>query len=260
MLSYQHAYHAGNPADLHKHIVLAELLSLLLRKDRGFSYVETHAGRGLYDLASTEARKTAEADQGIGRIDLDPDTPYGRVLTTLRDDHGATAYPGSPMIAARLLRAQDRIILMEKHPQELAALKANMRGTIAEVHGRDGYEGVLGIAPLTPRKGLVLIDPAYEVKSEYEQVAEFVPALSAKWPEATIMVWYPLLVAGNHDRLIEGLRPHDPVIDEMAFAADTGLRMQGSGIAIVGAPFGTEDCLSAAHRQAAAVLTPRRPV
>ena len=124
LLSYQHAYHAGGPADLHKHIVLAELLARLTAKPRGIAYVETHAGRGLYDLAAPEALKTGEAAQGIARIDPDPATPFGRALAAVRAEAGPTAYPGSPLVARALLRPQDRLTLMELHPAEHAALAA----------------------------------------------------------------------------------------------------------------------------------------
>ena len=103
MLSYQHAYHAGNPADLHKHIVFAELLTLLMKKDRGITVMETHSGRALYDLDSAEAKKTGEAAEGIEQIAISPATPYGRALHTIRAIHGENAYPGSPLIAAPLM-------------------------------------------------------------------------------------------------------------------------------------------------------------
>ena len=122
MLSYQHAYHAGGPADVHKHIVLAELLARLTSKPRGLSYVETHAGRGLYDLAAPETAKTGEAAAGIARLAPDPGTPFGRALAAARAAGGATAYPGSPFVARALLRPQDRLTLMELHPAEHAAL------------------------------------------------------------------------------------------------------------------------------------------
>ncbi|MHA1128680.1 MAG: 23S rRNA (adenine(2030)-N(6))-methyltransferase RlmJ, partial [Alphaproteobacteria bacterium] len=170
MLSYQHAYHAGGPADLHKHIALAELLALLTRKPRGITYMETHAGRGLYDLSSVEAMKTGEAKDGIAKIDL-PDCPFAVAVKTVRQMHGETIYHGSPAIAAAMARANDKMYLMELHPAEFKALSVNLEGE-ASVHRRDGFEGVLAISPPKPRKGLVLIDPSYEVKSEYLQVAE----------------------------------------------------------------------------------------
>ena len=130
---------------MHKHIALAELLALLTRKPRGITYMETHAGRGLYDLASEETAKTGEADEGIAKIDL-PDCPFTDAVKSIRQMHGETAYPGSPAIAAALLRPDDKMHLMELHPTEFKALSANMEGE-AEIHHRDGYEGVLAISP-----------------------------------------------------------------------------------------------------------------
>ena len=184
MLSYQHAYHAGGPADLHKHIVLAELLAQLTRKPRGITYAETHAGRGLYDLAAPEALKTGEAAAGIARLAPDPATPFGRALAAVRAAHGPTAYPGSPLLARSLLRAQDRLLLAELHPAEHAALRATLAGPGVAIHRRDGFEALLALAPPTPRRGLVLVDPSYELKSDFEATAAFVRRLIAKWPEA----------------------------------------------------------------------------
>ena len=254
MLSYQHAFHAGNPADLHKHIVFAELLSLLTKKDRGITVMETHSGRGLYDLTSAEAQKTGEAADGVGRLSLDPDTPHGAAISTIRARHGETAYPGSPLIASHFLRPQDRQLLMELHPAEGPALKHNMKGTIAEIHQRDGYEGVLAIAPPTPRKGLVLIDPSYEVKTEYDQVADFVPKLTKKWPEASVLIWYPILTAGRHEGMIEALAPVAPTRHEVRFHYKEGKGMLGSGLILVNPPFGSEACFDAALAQAGSIL------
>ena len=194
MLSYQHSYHAGNPADLHKHLVLGELLALLTRKARGISYMETHAGRGRYDLSATESVKTGEAAEGIEALTL-PDCPLRHALETTRRHFGEDAYPGSPLIAQTLLRPQDRLHLMELHPAEHKVLRRYLKSDNTAVHHRDGYEGVLSLSPPKPRKGLVLIDPSYEVKTEYAQVAEFVHKLMIKWPEATVMIWYPVLAA-----------------------------------------------------------------
>ncbi len=242
MLSYQHTYHAGNPADLHKHLVLAELLALLVRKARGISYMETHAGRGLYDLGAAESLKTGEAAEGIGAVTL-PDCPLRRALDITRAQHGSAAYPGSPLIAQTLLRSQDRLHLMELHPAEHRALRRALRSDTTAVHHRDGYEGVLSLSPPKPRKGLVLVDPSYEVKSEYAQVAGFIHKLMAKWPEATVMVWYPLLPAGRHDELLSGLKLKY-LRHEVGFALKDGQGMTGSGLVLVNAPYGSDDILA----------------
>lgn len=256
MLSYQHAYHAGGPADVHKHIVLAELLGRLTTKPRGISYVETHAGRGLYDLAGPETEKTGEAAAGIARLAPDPATPFARALATTRAAHGAAAYPGSPLVARALLRPQDRLVLMELHPAEHAALRRNLRGDATAIHRRDGFEGVLALAPFQPRRGLVLVDPSYEVKSDYEATAAFVRRLVARWPEAAVLVWYPILPAGRHADLRAGLSPLPVAFDEAAFAVPPARGMTGSGLALVNAPHGSAAAFRAARAQAAGILAP----
>ncbi|MXU65298.1 23S rRNA (adenine(2030)-N(6))-methyltransferase RlmJ [Oceanomicrobium pacificus] len=246
MLSYQHGYHAGNPADLHKHMILAGLLARLTRKPRAISYLETHAGRGLYDLSAPEALKTGEAATGIGRVAL-PDGPLKDAVDTVRDRHGPSAYPGSPMIARQILRPDDRIALMELHPAENAALKRALGPLGAEVHRRDGYEGVLALSPPRPRKGLVLVDPSYEIKSEYESAAAFALKLVRKWPEASLAIWYPILPEARHTALLAGLRPLRPLVSEVGFDMGKGRGMTGSGMALVNAPFGSREIVAAAE-------------
>ena len=252
MLSYQHAYHAGGPADLHKHLVLAELLTHLTRKARGISYLETHAGRGLYDLSAPEALKTGEAAEGVEAITL-PDCPLKTALGTVRKSFGDTAYPGSPLIAQTLLRSQDRLHLMELHPAEYGALRKALRNDTTAVHKRDGYEGVLSLSPPKPRKGLVLVDPSYEIKTEYEQVADFTHKLMAKWPEATVMIWYPILPATRHEALINGLKLKF-LRHEVSFDLKDGEGMTGSGLVLVNAPYGAETCLKQAVSLAHPIL------
>lgn len=248
MLSYQHAYHAGCSADVHKHAVLAVLLARLTAKDRPITYMESHAGRGLYDLSSVEALKTGEAAAGILRIlaegRLPLDHPYREALEAVRRRHGPHAYPGSPWIARHILRPQDRLHLMELHPQEHGGLKAAIRGPNVHVHRRDGLDGIVAIAPPAPRAGLAFIDPSYEVKTDYDAVARTVMTLHRKWPEATILVWYPLLAAGLHTALRETLaRAALPKwrSDEVLFADPATVRgMYGSGFVLVNQPYGSD--------------------
>ncbi len=254
MLSYQHSYHAGGPADVHKHLVLAELLTLLTQKPRGISYLETHAGRGLYDLASDDSLKTGEAYEGIKALTL-PDCPLAKTLANIRKQYGENAYPGSPMIARNILREQDMLHLMELHPVEYRHLRQNLMGDGVSLHKRDGYEGVFAITPPKPRKGLVLIDPSYEIKTEYAQVAEFTHRMMAKWPEATVMIWYPLLEAARHLELIEGLKL--PFIKhEVGFDLKDGQGMTGSGLILVNAPYRSDEILQRVESQSAAILRP----
>ncbi|MEM7741193.1 MAG: 23S rRNA (adenine(2030)-N(6))-methyltransferase RlmJ [Pseudomonadota bacterium] len=253
LLSYQHIYHAGGPADVHKHLALAEVLALLTAKDRGVSYLETHAGRGLYHLDTEEALKTEEASEGINRVKTDQTGAYFSVLRAVRSAHGDQAYPGSPFVAASMLRPQDRIVLMEKHPQEVAALRRAMRGTRAEIHARDGYEGAVALSPMEPRRGLVLIDPSYEVKHEYHLAAKLVNTLTGRWKEAVTMVWYPLLRNAPHDAFFASLDV--PVLrHEVGFDLKGGAGMVGSGLAIAAAPYGTDAALDLVMQQGHSIL------
>ncbi|MFD1882321.1 23S rRNA (adenine(2030)-N(6))-methyltransferase RlmJ, partial [Paracoccus pacificus] len=196
MLSYQHAYHAGNLADLHKHALLARMLSYLTEKPKPLSYLETHAGRGLYALDGAEARKTGEAAAGIDRALRDGwlplDHPLLRALDATRRDHGADAYPGSPLIAEHFLRTGDVMHLAELHPAEVEALARTM-GKTAHIHRQDGFQMAQSVAPPTPRRGIALIDPSYEVKADYDRMPDAIAALARKWNVGVVALWYPLL-------------------------------------------------------------------
>ncbi len=186
MLSYQHAFHAGNLADVQKHALLAWVLDYLTRKDKPLTYIETHAGRGLYRLTAPEAQKTGEAAKGIlAHPDWFPEThPYAQRLHEVRTLHGADAYPGSPLIAALGLRETDTLHLAELHPQEHAALTATMQGWGAHIHRRDGFDLALALTPPTPRRGVLLCDPSYEVKEDYDRIPGSLPRSPASGTSA----------------------------------------------------------------------------
>lgn len=229
MLSYQHSYHAANLADFHKHTMLAETLATLVADSEPLTYMETHAGRGVYDLTGEEARKTGEAKAGRALWEtLAVEHPYRQTIAATQTRYGRDWYPGSPQIARSLLRASDRLHLFELHPQEYVALSMRIKAKNIRMHHRDGYKGVLALSPPVPRRGLVLIDPSYEVKSEYEQAAEFILKLRTKWPEVRILLWYPILEAGLHEAMLERLPEGNR--DEVAFPEESGLRMLGSGM------------------------------
>ena len=245
MLSYQHAYHAGNLADLHKHATLAWVLAYLTRKDKPLSYIETHAGRGLYDLTSAEATKTGEAAGGIGaHADwFKPDDPYRQTLDALRQAHGPDTYPGSPAIAAHLLRPSDSLHLAELHPQEHEALRSALRGPNIRPYRQDGLELAQSLTPPDPRRGLMLIDPSWEIKTDYAAIPAAMQKLHAKWNVGIQILWYPILQDG----------PHVPMLRQLQDAIPEGLRhevrfppvrknhrMTGSGLFIVNPPWGLE--------------------
>jgi 23S rRNA (adenine2030-N6)-methyltransferase len=237
MLSYQHAYHAGGPADLHKHAALARLIAALTAKPRGITYMETHAGRGLYDLAAPETACTGEAAAGVLAGGALPE-PLAGVLARVRARHGPAAYPGSPLIARTLLRPQDRLILMELHPAEHAGLRRALAGPGVAIHRRDGFEGALALSPPEPRRGLVLIDPSWEVKADYARVPAFVDRLRARWPEAVVLVWYPVLPDRRHAAMRSAFARAGAVIDEVAVPPLRPGGMEGSGLAGFNLPWG----------------------
>lgn len=243
MLSYQHSYHAGNLADVHKHSILAWVLAYMTAKDKPLSYLETHAGRGLYDLADAAAQKTGEAEKGIA-IATDwfaADHPYAQVLARIRDKHGKHAYPGSPLIAAELLRPMDDIHLSELHPQEFAALKANMAPYGSICRQKDGWEMAQSLCPPQPRRGLMLIDPSYEVKTDYQTIPTNMAKLHRKWGVGVLMLWYPILTNDAHVPMVGALRSAipDSIVHEVSFPpARPGHGMIGSGMFIVHPPYG----------------------
>ena len=249
MLSYLHAYHAGNLADVHKHALLAWILSYLTAKDKPLSYIETHAGRGLYDLGSAEAVKTGEAGQGIELVErlgwFRPDHSYLRVLAEVRAAHGARAYPGSPLIAARLLRDMDQATVAELHPQEFRALTEAMLPYPVRCRQADGLQLALALTPPEPRRGLLLIDPSFEVKSDYETLPRLIAQLHRKWNVGIIALWYPILADGRHRPMLADLEAANlakVLRHEVHFPpAREGHGMVGSGMFLVNAPFGTEE-------------------
>lgn len=245
MLSYQHIYHAGNLADVHKHAMLCWMLAYLTRKDKPLSYLETHAGRALYDLSDPEALKTGEAAKGITRAasGFPADHPYMKTLAQTRSLHGPDAYPGSPLMAALLLRARDQIHLAELHPREHAALDLAMSPYPVKCHHRDGFEMAFALTPPTPRRGLLLIDPSYEIKTDYATLPRSIAKLARAWNVGVIALWYPILTNKAHVPMLSQLCTNHPeaLRHEVSFApARPGHGMVGSGMFVINPPYGLE--------------------
>lgn len=243
MLSYQHAYHAGNLADLHKHGLLAAALDYLTRKDKPLSYLETHAGRGLYRLDAPESLKTGEARAGIQRAEaegwLPADMPLVAALAATRRSFGPLAYPGSPLVAAHFLRRSDSAHLAELHPAEHEALAA-VAG-FATLHRQDGFQMAQAVCPPVPRRGLLLIDPSYEVKADYAAIPRQIGLIARKWNVCVILLWYPILADRRHLAMLAALNAAHPgaLQSEVAFApAAPGHAMVGSGIWALNPPYG----------------------
>ncbi|WP_299656675.1 23S rRNA (adenine(2030)-N(6))-methyltransferase RlmJ [uncultured Tateyamaria sp.] len=241
MLSYQHIYHAGNLADVHKHSLLAWMLDYLTRKDKPVSYIETHGGRALYDLDADEARKTGEAAQGIVRVRhwFEADHPYAKCLSQTSDLHGENAYPGSPLIAAQTLRDTDTLTIAELHPSEHNALELAL--PTATVRRADGFAMAHSMLPPTPRRGLMLIDPSFEVKDDYETIPGHIKKYVRAWNVGIIVLWYPILTSGAHANMLKTLANDHPdaLRHEVRFPpARPGHGMVGSGLFVIRPPFG----------------------
>ncbi|QTP56910.1 23S rRNA (adenine(2030)-N(6))-methyltransferase RlmJ [Billgrantia sulfidoxydans] len=267
MLSYQHAYHAGNFADLHKHLVLHAVVDHLLRKASPITFVDTHSGRGVYPLDAPETQRLGEYRHGVlplwrerGRLADEP--LLASWLDAVTDlQHGGPrleVYPGSPWWLARRLRHGDRLWLYELHPGEhdhLAQqpLPANAR----RIHG-DGLAGLVQALPVPTPRLCVLIDPSFERKEEYAEVAGTLLAAMRKARHGVVLVWYPLLPAGRHLELLERLR--DGGLRKI-WRSELTLRppggehgMYGSGMLVVNPPWGLDERLAAAMARATPLL------
>lgn len=241
MLSYQHIYHAGNLADVHKHSLLAWMLDYLTRKDKPVSYLETHAGRARYDLSADEAVKTGEAARGIGRAKawFDGDHPYMRCLRQTTESFGETAYPGSPLIATQTLRDTDTITLAELHPTEHLNLELAL--PTAKCWRTDGFSMAHSMCPPTPRRGLMLIDPSFEIKDDYATIPGHIKKYARAWNVGIIVLWYPILTSAAHHSMLKTLENDHPdaLRHEVRFPpARPGHGMIGSGLFVIRPPFG----------------------
>lgn len=207
MLSYRHAFHAGNHADVLKHAVLTLVIEYLKQKEKPFWYIDTHAGAGVYALDSSEAKKNAEFKMGVERLldrrDELPDIlqPYLAVIDSLRTVI-PRGYPGSPMVAEYLLRDDDRLRLFELHPQDHELLKNNFaKDRRAQVAQSDGFAGLKALLPPPPRRAVVLIDPPYELKEDYAHVVRALQDALQRFSNGIYIVWYPLLSRIESQRL-----------------------------------------------------------
>lgn len=202
MLSYQHAYHAGNHADILKHYVVSFVINSLNKKDKPYTFFDTHSGSGLYDLFDNRIQKTGEAEKGIQKLLQSQNIPeeLNDYISLIKEYTQKNMYPGSPEIERRLLRQQDTLILSELHPQEIENLRHNManpvfgnKNVIPQVHNRSGWEMLKALTPPATKRGAVLIDPSYEETQDYLDAAKVICEVHKKWTNGIIMLWYPLL-------------------------------------------------------------------
>ena len=252
-MNYRHAFHAGNHADVLKHVVLLALCDALVAKPAAAFVLDTHAGRGLYKLDGEAAQKTGEAQDGIARLlaETPRATPVQRYLVAIkacRQQHGPHAYPGSPWLLAHALRDADRIAACELHPEEANVLRDNFAGDPrVAVHARDGYGTVKALLP--PKhgerkfaRGLVLIDPPYEAQlDEFDTALAAIREALARWPQGMLALWYPIKLR----RALQAFQRKAAALDAKSVLLlellvrpdDSPLRMNGSGMLIVNAPW-----------------------
>jgi 23S rRNA (adenine2030-N6)-methyltransferase len=255
-MNYQHIYHAGNFADVAKHTGLVFCLQALKRKDAPFFVMDTHAGRGLYDMQAPEVRKSGEADRGVQR--LIESSAHAPALADYFGAIGARAgkrlarYPGSPALIASGLRAQDRALFVELMPAEARAAEREIEsaGRVRTEIG-DGYAALKAFLPPDERRGLVLIDPPYESLDELKLMLQAFTDAYRRWPSGIFLIWYPIrsaLQRGTVHARFEALGVPKMLIADLAIHPDdAGVGLAGSGLLIVNPPYGADDYLKEAY-------------
>ena len=259
-MNYRHAFHAGNFADVLKHAVLALCIEHLKKKPKPFRYIDSHSGIGAYDLASDEARRSPEWTDGIARLlSAAPPADAGCALAPLLDtvramnpDGALAAYPGSPELAARLMRENDRLQLCELHPEDARTLdRRYARDGRVKVETRDGYKALRAVLPPREKRGLVLIDPPFEHRDEMAHMAEAAMGALNAWPTGTFIFWRPLKDLWAAERFDVGFA--EWLIEEKGFTPEKILRadlwvrdlesegkLAGAGVVVINPPFTLE--------------------
>jgi 23S rRNA (adenine2030-N6)-methyltransferase len=249
-----------------KHAVLALTLEALVAKPKPLVYIESHAGSGGYDLTSEESRKTGEFNQGIARLwphrDAFPElAPYLDAVAEMNPDGVLTRYPGSPLIAAHILRDMDRLLLIERHPREVAALRKRFQhDRRAGIHRRDGVADLPTLLPPKPARGLVLIDPSFEQEGDEARIADCLRAAHARWPTGVFAVWYPRLgrARDRTNQLLRAIAPRFPeaLRCELQVAPEDEIPgLRGSGMLLINPPWQLRERLDAVGPRLASVLS-----
>jgi 23S rRNA (adenine2030-N6)-methyltransferase len=251
-MNYRHVYHAGNFSDVIKHVIQVQLISAMQNKDAGFCYIDTHAGTGYYDLYSDQASKTKEYEKGIERIIQHPNPPaivkhYLHFVHEVNNEllkakyASLRYYPGSPTIAEKMLRPQDRMIACELHPEEHQQLRQQFAGhKHVAIHHADGYLGLKSFLPPKERRGLILIDPPYEDPDEFTHLARTLPAALKRFESGVYAIWYPIKEM-KHVELFHNALCNQ--IDRPIMAVDLTIypelpnHLNGSGMIIINPPW-----------------------
>ncbi len=254
MLSYRHAFHAGNHADVLKHFVLMQVLAHTAQKDKPFWYIDTHAGAGRYSLETGYATQNAEYETGIAKLWHADDLPnplhnYVGFIKTLNQPSSPktaklTMYPGSPICAQALMRPDDRMRLFELHPSDFDILRENFKGhqRTVKIDMSNGFAGIKAVLPPPPRRAVVLIDPPYEEKQDYQRVVEMIKDSLQRFATGTYIVWYPLLQRPEPTMMVNQLKQLNlknwlNVSLNVESPSLEGFGMFGSGLFIVNPPW-----------------------
>lgn len=250
MLSYRHSFHAGNHADVLKHTVQSLIIESLKEKDKPFLYLDTHAGAGRYQLSGEHAARTGEYLEGIARIWAQESVPeelktYLEAVSALNPRGDLRFYPGSPLIAAHLLRDHDKLNISELHPSDFPLLRNEFsRDNRARVVREDGYQQLKSQLPPLSRRGFVLIDPPYELKSDYQAVVKGIQEGHRRFATGTYAVWYPVVLRQQIKRMVKdfqatGIRKILQI--ELAVRPDSDQRgMTASGMIVINPPWKLE--------------------
>jgi len=255
--SYRHAFHAANHADVLKHAVFVQILNYITAKPTPIAIIDTHSGAGLYDLTHEWSRQNAEADSGITRLlrgqsnsdEIPPlITRYLQVLAECKKQHGEQAYPGSPWLALHHLREDDRLHLFETHPAEITALQ-HLRGLRPElrkrqikVHTTDGFSAPKALLPPASRRGIVIIDPSYENKQDYQRAVQALSEGLQRFASGCYLLWYPLLQRREVNEMLRSLQ-RLPCANwlhvwlQVKCAPKNGHGMYGSGVFVINPPW-----------------------
>lgn len=249
MLSYRHAFHAGNHADVLKHFIEIQLLDYLGQKSKPYWYIDTHAGAGAYSLTEGYATKNAEFESGIARLWQHNDLPaalqrYIEVIQQLNPDGQLRHYPGSPWCAAEVMLASDKLRLFELHPSDYQLLQANFQhaGRRVQIQQTNGFDGLKAVLPPPPRRALILIDPPYEDKQDYQHVTHALKEGLKRFATGVYAVWYPCLQRVESRQLPEQLKKLPAknwlrVELHVQKPSADGFGMHGSGMFILNAPW-----------------------
>jgi 23S rRNA (adenine2030-N6)-methyltransferase len=248
-MNYRHSFHAGNFADVLKHVVLTRILLYLARKDKPFRFIDTHAGAGLYDLESPEAARSGEAADGILRL-LDGELGaaaelFAPFLDAVKAAGAPRFYPGSPLIAQALLRAQDKAIFCDLLPEAVSSLRGALgRDKRVKTLELDGYMGLKAFVPPPEKRGLALIDPPFERRDEFERMYESLKVALAKWPGGTFMIWQPVkepeLVA-SFCRALAEIAPESLRLDLQVETPAPGRPLARTGLIVINPPYVLEE-------------------